>query len=228
MTDPKTVFFYTAKYLGFPRYLASTSTNGLSDAYDYFCVASEGYKKMFVKNGCNPGKVKVTGIPNFDNSRKYLKNNFPDRNYVLVCTSDNRETYIYENRKKFIEKAVLLADGRQMIFKLHPNENTERAVQEIKKYAPGSQVFAEGNTNEMIANCDVLITRYSSVVYIGLALGKEVYSDFNIDKLKALLPDQNGGTSSLKIAGICEQLLNGVPEQEYYYNEKYALPVSEY
>ncbi len=34
---------------------------------------------MFVKNGCNPGKVKVTGIPNFDNSRRYLKNNFPDQ-----------------------------------------------------------------------------------------------------------------------------------------------------
>ncbi len=30
----------------------------------------------------------------------------------------------------------------------------------------------------MIANCDVLITRYSSTVFVGLALGKETHSDY--------------------------------------------------
>ncbi len=41
-------------------------------------------------------------------------------NFVLVATSDMRETYKYENRKKFIKKAYKIADGRQLIFKLHP------------------------------------------------------------------------------------------------------------
>jgi hypothetical protein len=118
-----------------------------------------------------------------------------------------RETYKYENRKKFIEKAVRIADGKQIIFKLHPNENYERAVREINKYAPGSLVFQKEKIDPMIANCDILITRYSSVVYVGLALGKKVYSEFNLEELKRLLPIQNGGTSAKNIADIAQKIL---------------------
>lgn len=228
MTDPKNIFYYTAKYLGLPRYLASTSTTGLSNKYDFFCVASEGYKKMFVKNGCKPEKVIVTGIPNFDCCQKYTNNNFPYKDYVLVCTSDSRETFKYENRKKFIKKAEKIANGRLLIFKLHPNEKLERAIKEIKKYAPGSIVFTEGNTNEMIANCNTLITKYSSVVYIGLALGKKVFSDFNIDKLKSLIPQQNNGASSYRISRYCEYLIEGHTVKDYVYKDSFAIPVPEY
>ncbi len=229
MIDPKNMFFYTAKYFGSPRYLASTSTTGISDLYDYFCVASEGYKKLFVKNGCNPDKIKVTGIPNFDNCKKFLNNKFPHKDFVLVCTSDSRETFKYENRKKFIENAVKIAKDKFLIFKLHPNEKKDRAIKEIKKYAPGSLVFTEGNTNEMIANCNTLITKYSSVVYIGIALGKKVYSDFNIEKLKSLVPLQNNGTSAFMIAQFCEHLVEKNTEEIYdYQNKAYIIPVPEY
>jgi hypothetical protein len=200
MTDPENIMFYFAKYLGFPRYLASTSTTGLSDAYKLFFVASEGYKKLFIKKGVNPNKIIVTGIPNFDNVDKLLQNDFPLKNYVLVATSDSRETFKYENRKKFIQESLKIADGRQIIFKLHPNENIIRATKEINKYAPQALVYSEGNIDHMIANCDVLITKYSSVVYIGIALGKEVYSYFNIDTLKELSPIQNNGRSAELIA----------------------------
>jgi len=61
----------------------------------------------------------------------------------------------------------------------------------------------------MIANCDALITQYSSVVYIGLALGKEVHSYFDVEKLKRLTPLQNGGTSGRNIAQVCRGLLEG-------------------
>ena len=94
-----------------------------------------------------------------------------------------------------------------MIFKLHPNEKAERAINEIEKYAPGSLVYHHENIEPMIANCDVLITRFSSVVYIGLALGKEVYSDFDVNKLKNLTPIQNGGTSAKVIANTARELL---------------------
>jgi len=228
MTDPKNIFYYSAKYLGLPRYLASTSTTGLSDEYDYFCVASEGYKKMFVDNGIKSEKIKVTGIPNFDDCRKYLNNKFPNRNYVLVCTSDTRETFKFENRKRFIKKCVKLAGDKQIIFKLHPNEKADRAIEEIKKYAPGSLVFSDGNTGEMIANCNTLITRFSSVVYIGLALGKKVYSEFNIDKLKSLLPLQNDGKSSFNIAKICEYHINSLVERNFDLNENLAVPIPEF
>lgn len=208
MTDPPNLFYYLVKYLKFPRWSASTSTVGLSDAYTHFCVASDGYKEHFVKIGCNPEKILVTGIPNFDNCEEFLDNNFPHKDYVLVCTSDARETFKAENRKKFLRYCRDVADGKQIIIKLHPNENTKRAIREINDVIPDAIVYPTGNTNEMIANCSVLITMYSSVVYIGLALGKEVYSRFDINLLKKLLPIQNKGTSGSNIAEICKKLIN--------------------
>jgi hypothetical protein len=100
-----------------------------------------------------------------------------------------------------------------MIFKLHPNENVARSTREIERLAPKALVFAKGNVNHMIANCSVLITQYSSVTYIGLALGKEVHSYHNLHMLRRLLPIQNGGASAQRIADLCRQLLNLSPEE---------------
>lgn len=211
MTDPENFMYYAVKYLGLPRYLASTATAGLSDAYDYFCVASEGYRELFIKKGVNPEKIAVTGIPNFDNASEFYTNDFPNRNYVLAATSDTRETFKYENRKKFIYKCLDIAGGRQLIFKFHPNENFKRAIDEVKKYAPGASYFTSGNTNHMIANCDTLITKYSTVVYVGLALGKKVYSDFKVDELKAMTPIQNNGVSAKNIAELCKMIIEDIP-----------------
>jgi len=207
MTDPENFVYYLVKNFRLPRWIASTSVTGLSYVYDKFCVASEGYKELFIKKGVNPDKLEITGIPNFDNCNEFLNNDFPYHGFVLVATSDMRETYKYENRKKFIQKAYKIADGRQLIFKIHPNENHKRAAAEIEKYAPGSIVFQKEIIEPMIANCDVLITRYSTVVYVGLALGKEVHSDFDLNELKNLIPIQNNGRSALNIAHVGRRLL---------------------
>lgn len=207
MTDPENFKYYLVKNLGLPRYLANTSVTGLSDAYVKFCVASEGYKEIFLNKGVKPEKIAVTGIPNFDNCQAYIQNNFPYKHYFLAATSHLRETFKYENRKSFIQKAVRLAAGRQLIFKLHPNEQKERAIQEIERWAPGSLIFAHGNTNHMIANCDTLVTKYSTVVMVALALGKKIYSDLDDDYLKKITPLQNGGKSAANIAKICEEYL---------------------
>lgn len=207
MTDPKNYAFYLVRYFGFPRWIASTSTNGLSDAYDYFCVASDGYKEHFIDNGVDPDKIIITGIPNYDDLAKYKKNDFPHKNFVLVATSDARETFKIENRKKTIQDALKIAKNKQVIFKLHPNENHERATKEINKYAPGALVYTSGNVHEMIANCDTLVTQFSTVVYTGIALGKEVFSEFSIEELVKMTPIQNNGMSSKNIADVCYNLL---------------------
>ena len=209
MTDPENFMYYLVKWFKLPRYLASTSTNGLSNAYDLFCVASEGYRDFFAQKGVKKEKMVVTGMPNYDNVAQFLVNDFPYRHYVLAATSDARETFKLDDRKQFIQRAVEIANGRPLIFKLHPNENEKRSIREIKAIAPNALVYAYGNTEHMIANCDVLITQYSTVVYIGIALGKEVYSYFDVDTLKRLAPIQNGGTSGQKIANYCCQLLEG-------------------
>jgi hypothetical protein len=129
---------------------------------------------------------------------------------VLACTSPLRELFRREDRKAFIRRAVELAGGRRLIFKLHPNENIERAISEIHRHAPGAMVFTTGSAEEMIANCDILITRFSSTAFVGLALGKHTYSDFNVDELRRLMPVQNG-SAALNIANVCRPLLDAAP-----------------
>ncbi len=211
MTDPENFMFHLVKHLRLPRYLASTATTGLSGMYEKFCVASEGYRQLFIRKGVSPHRLVVTGIPNFDNAAQYLHNDFPHRHYVLVATSDTRETFKLDNRKRFLQRAVEIAAGRPMIFKLHPNENFERSAREICAVAPHALVYQQGNVHHMIANCDVLITQYSSVVYTGLALQKEVHSYFDLAQLRALAPIQNGGTSAHNIAALCRALVQPSP-----------------
>lgn len=211
MTDPEGLMYHIVRKLRLPRYLASTSTNGLSNQYRYFCVASEGYRDFFIRKGVKPEKLIVTGIPNFDNCVAYLDNDFPLKHYVLVATSDARETYKFDNRKKFLRQAVAIADGRPMIFKLHPNEKFDRAIREIHEVVGDAPIYTDGNIDHMIANCDALVCQYSTVVYTGIALGKEVHSYFDLDMLERLAPMQNGGVSGQNIARVCRHILLNEP-----------------
>ena len=214
MTDPENIRYFLVKKFGLPRWIAGTAATGLSHAYDLFFVASEGYRELFIRKGIEAHKLVPTGIPNFDHASKYLHNDFPHKNYVLVATSNLRECMEYENRKEFIRKAQRIAQGRKLIFKLHPSEKVERATREIQKYAPEALIYPTGNTNHMIANCDVLVTHYSSVVYIALALGKEVHADIPTEILKKLLPIQNNGRSAQTIAQYTKSYLEGI--SKYY------------
>ncbi len=210
MTDKHTLVSRIVKKLKLPAYLSgNTSLNGSSNLCDIYCAASAGYKMQFKASGTGANKIVITGMPNYDNVEQYLVNDFPHSNYVMIATTDMRETYRYENRPKFIKQAVKIAAGRPMLFKLHPNENFERAEREIRKNAPaGTLIYKDGNTNQMIANCCELVTQYSTVVYTGICLGKKVHSWFNVDELKKLAPLQNGGTSAKNIAAICRNYVN--------------------
>ena len=210
MMEEESWVFPLVKHLGLPGYLANTAGTGLSDAYDVFCVASDGYREDFIRKGILPEKIVVTGIPNFDNIASYCENDFPYHDYVLAATSPLRETFrIRSDRKAFIHKVKRIAQGRPVIFKLHPLEKADRARHEIIDIIPGAIVLAEGNTEHMIANCQVLVTQTSSVTFVGVVLGKEVHTDLNLEKLEALQPIQNEGKSASHIANVCRQLVQG-------------------
>lgn len=207
MMEPINFMFHVVRKIKWiPRWLANTSATGLSGAYDRFCVASQGYRDQFVSRGVDASRIEVTGIPNFDNCAKYLENSFPHKGYVLVCTSDARETFKRENRPEFLQHAVRVAAGRPMIFKLHPNENIDRAMREIKAVAPEALIFHEGRAEEMVANAAAVVTQFSSLVYVGIALGKEVYSSFPMDDLRRLCPIQNHSAAA-NIARVCREVL---------------------
>jgi hypothetical protein len=212
--DPEDWTFRLWRRLPFlPRWLAGTATSGLSLAYDRFCVASEGYRDHFVRNGIPPNRIAVTGIPNFDDCDRYRRNDFPHRGYLLVCTSDARETFKRHDRRRFLGECLEIADGRPLIFKLHPNENVERARREIAEVAPDALVYARGSAEEMIANCDALITQYSSTVFVGLALGKECHSSWDLDELRRLMPIQNHAAAR-NVAEVCREVLAEAPAGE--------------
>jgi hypothetical protein len=222
MVDKYTLITKLVKTLKLPPFVCgNTSLNGSSNVCDIYCSASAGYKQYFTKNGTDGHKIAVTGMPNYDNLEQFLNNDFPYSDYVMVATTDMRETYRFENRPAFIKKAVKIANGRQMLFKLHPNENVKRAEREIRKHAPaGTMIYRSGNTNHMIANCCELITQYSTVVYTGIALGKKVHSWFEVNELKKLAPVQNGGTSAKKIAQICRSYINHIGNKEDFEAQK--------
>ena len=208
MTDPEDVIFRLVRTFRLPPWLAITSSaTSLSHAYDRFCVASEGYREHFQNKGARPETIVVTGIPNFDDCQRYRDNTFPHRDYLLVCSSDIRETARWEDRPRFIRDVVSLAAGRQIIWKLHPNENVLRARAELGALAPRALIYESGCAEEMIANCAILVTQYSSTAYVGLALGKEVHSFFDVAELRRLCPMQNGGASAARVADVCRDLI---------------------
>lgn len=189
-----------------PRWLCGTAATGLSGKYQRFCVASQGYRELFIERGAAAERVVVTGIPNFDDCARFRHNDFPHHGYVLVCTSDARETFKWHDRGAFIRRALAIAGRRKLLFKLHPNENVPRARRELARLAPEATVFSEGPTEAMVANCSVLITHWSSVAFVGLALGKEVHSAHPMAELRRLLPEQNRNAAS-RIAHVCQDVL---------------------
>ena len=208
ITEPEGFTYQLVRRFKLPRYLANTATTGLSNAYDIFCVASHGYREHFIKKGVRPEKIAVSGIPNFDNLSSWHENDFPFHDYALVVTSPLRETFRRDDRMAFLQRCIQIAQGRPLIFKLHPTENAKRATREIHQLIPDARVFTHGNVNPMIANASVVITQQSTSTFVAIALGKEVYTNLDIDELKHLLPIQNGGVSARKIAGISHRLLH--------------------
>jgi hypothetical protein len=211
LTEPEGLVYLLVKYLGVPRVFANTAAFGLSDEYEVFCVASPGARELFRAKGVRDEKMVVTGIPNFDDARAYLNNDFPEHGFVLVCTSNARETFKRDNRMRFLRRAIEVADGRPTIFKLHPAERHDRASREIRSLMPGARILTSGNTEHMIANCSALVAQYSTVAFTAAALGKEVHSYIDPSVLRRILPIQNGGTSAKHIAEVCRGCLESNP-----------------
>jgi hypothetical protein len=204
MTDPVSWKTHFVKTVGLAGYFTEdTSLNGTSNLMDIYCCASQGYKEHFAHWGTDPEKLVVTGMPNYDDADSLKHNDFPFSGYVMVATSDNRELGGKDDRKDFIQDCVKIANGRRLLFKLHPNEQVDRAMTEIRQWTPADTlIFHEGNTDHMIANCEELICQYSTVVYTGIALKKKVHSYFDLDELYSRAPIQNGGKSAAEIAQI--------------------------
>ena len=98
-----------------------------------------------------------------------------------------------------------IAGNKKIIVKLHPNEKVNKRTAEVKKYLPEALVYHGVSIDPMIANCDTLITRYSSTIFPALALGKEVYSNIMKDLDSDILMDFSSEKNiDLEITGRCK------------------------
>jgi hypothetical protein len=211
LTEREGFLFWLVRHLGIPRVFANTAAFGLSDGYEVFCVASPGARDLFRAKGVRDEKMIVTGIPNFDNVAVYRDNDFPHRDFVLICTSNARETFKYHDRMRFLRDALNIAAGRPVIFKLHPAEQHDRATLEIRSIAPDALILTEGNTEQMIASSTAVVTGYSTVAFTAALLDKDVHSYIEPEVLRKVLPVQNGGTSAARIAEVCRACLASNP-----------------
>jgi hypothetical protein len=209
MIDPK-LFWWKVRarwpWLGLPRWAAGTACTGLSGAYVAYCVASEGYRADFIERGAPADRLVVTGLPNFDNFARYVQPGHWLEGWALACTSDGRETFRRDDRARFLRWARALAGGRPLAIKLHPNERVARATAEIRRWAPGARVLTTGSGEELAANCHTLITEWSTLTYVGLALGKPTHSYRDLAHHRALLPIQHG-RAAREIADVCRRVI---------------------
>jgi hypothetical protein len=81
-----------------------------------------------------------------------------------------------------------------------------RATRELRALAPDVTILTQGSAEEMVANSSVLVVQYSTLAFVGLALGKDVHAKYSVEELRRLLPLQNGGTSGAAIARVCREV----------------------
>lgn len=220
MIDPLTAKGLLVKKIGLPTYsTGTTELNGTTNIADIYCCMSMGYKNYFTRYGTDKNKILVTGTPNFDDIDKLKLTEYPEKDFVLVATSDIRELGGNDDRISLIKKVIDIAKGRKIIFKPHPNENIQRIRSEILSLLPNATIITEPILDTLIAHCDTLITQYSSCVYIGLVLGKKVYSYFPIEELEEKKPIQNYGQSAKNIAEIAREFLEFEGEKSKFISQ---------
>jgi len=225
MLDLPSWWSHVVQQLQLSPYFCGTVLTGARGHYARMCVASEGFRELIASRGGPRHKLVVTGIPNFDNCAAFHHNHIPDRDFLLAATSDLRETFRTDDRRRFLKRLGELARGRQIIIKLHPNERKARALREISEVLPEARVLTKYKVEELIANCSTLVTQVSSTTFVGLALGKEVYSDLDLEEMRLLLPLQNAGASAAHIADEVRDLL-GLPRKLCGIPVGAALPTS--
>ncbi len=207
MVDPPLFWYRMRRRLRWlPRWAAGTACTGLSGRYARYCLASDGYRDDFVARGAPAERLVVTGLPNFDDFRGHVRPGHWIEGHVLACTSDGRECLRRDNRRRFIEWCLEIAGDRPLAFKFHPNERMSRAVAEVQRWAPRARTITEGYGEELAANCAELVTEWSSLAYVGLALGKPTHSYRDLDRHRAMIPLQHGRGAS-NIAEVCRDVM---------------------
>ncbi len=191
--------------LHIPPLLIGANGAGLSGCYDYFCVASTGYRDLFSRSGVHHERMIVTGLPLLDNivtDLAPMRDASSESHFVLLATHPGREYFEGEKRRNLLLKTRRIARGRPIVVKFHPHEDTDRAAKEVRSWMPEATISTEPDIRRLISNCSELVTTYSTVIFYALALNKPVHCSYPIRKVTQLVPEQNHEAAQ-RIASVC-------------------------
>lgn len=194
-----------------PRFFANTAALGLSDKYEFFCVASEEYRKFFIERGIKSEKLRVTGISYYDNFEKYrvYPKKIPKlpKKYVLACMSPSWESLGLE-WDSLISKARRKAKELKipLVVKVHPREERYQ-IRRLRKQ--NILVYQKPTAEYFAASAKYAFVQSSTSIYSLIHFGIPTESTkLDIEKCKKLMAWQNNGTSAKNIAAVCREILN--------------------
>ena len=151
---------------------------------DKFAIYGELAKELCLNHSIDSDKLVITGNPRYD---KLFKNDIiSNEKNVLITLSGIASTawstffsitliLKYEKMFKQVLKSLSKYE-KNVTIKLHPTQDSVIDVQKIvKELLPNAKISKNGNTYDLIANSDVVITPPSSVITEAMILDKPVF-----------------------------------------------------
>lgn len=191
----------------------------------------KGSRATFIELGVNPKKLRITGFPLYEDLyHKAQQNNYKinpdlriqlglplDKPLFLWCTNDQlsyyQHLYSYEEMLaswKSIRDVLLRVNPKwHLVIKLHPKESKDDYWPVVCD-EPRVTLIEDCDVWELIAECDFLLTRFSSTATSAICLGKSVLTH-NYPKVPGgVLFEDIGGTFHANTLEELETFARGI------------------
>ncbi len=151
---------------------------------DKIAAHGEAVKSIYVESGLEPERIEVTGMAHFDNLFNRDKQRDiqvisglginPDVKYIVYATQPVAESEV-EATLLGIVNAVRKMDSVQMVIKIHPREDLEKYKKIAAQYEDiVIHVLRDIDLYALLHNCELLITRHSTVALEAMLADKPV------------------------------------------------------
>jgi hypothetical protein len=172
-------------------------------------VLSPAAKEWFVKDGLPPKRVFIIGQPRFDLIQKQRFN--PKRLYaelgiredkgiIVLATQPMVESYLWTEKEReksidVITKGVKDFPDKQLVIKLHPDENMDIYRRILNNIGDRKTIVCrDTDTYELLNACDLLITFYSTVALEAMLFNKPVIT-VNLSGKADIFPFAHSGAA---------------------------------
>lgn len=151
---------------------------------DKLATSGRKMRDMYITSGLEPERVFATGIAHFDLA--FNRNREQDKQILLECAVDPGKSIIVFASDAFsiseteetligVIDTVLKNEDMQLVVKVHPREEAEPFHTIAGRYHdPRIRVFKDIDLYALLNNCELLITKGSTVALEAMMIGKPV------------------------------------------------------